>query len=305
MQPPKETAGKKEPVVMGSSVGKPVLLTDSVITTDTVWQGEIHVSGVISVKRGATLTIRPGTVVKFKRIDRDKNKVGDGEIMVEGRLVAKGTSANRILFTSAEENPKVNDWSYVQFISSDPDNIIEYCQFEYAYAGMMIHYANVKISDTLFHMNRRGMHFTSTDMPVDHCSFVDNEIGVYFVRFEGKVRFTNNEIANNEIGVQFVKQHINLVDFDRIDQGNEPPLFEGNNIHNNRKYNFSLGLDQDRDIDVRGNWWGAKERKTVAEMIYDHNSDPTLGTINFEPYLTTPANGTGVRNTLAETAGAK
>jgi len=305
MQPPKETAGKKEPVVMGSSVGKPVLLTDSVITTDTVWQGEIHVSGVISVKRGATLTIRPGTVVKFKRIDRDKNKVGDGEIMVEGRLVAKGTSANRILFTSAEENPKVNDWSYVQFISSDPDNIIEYCQFEYAYAGMMIHYANVKISDTLFHKNRRGMHFTSTDMPVDHCSFVDNEIGVYFVRFEGKVRFTNNEIANNEIGVQFVKQHINLVDFDRINQGNEPPLFEGNNIHNNRKYNFSLGLDQDRDIDVRGNWWGTKERKTVAEMIYDHNSDPTLGTINFEPYLTTPANGTGVRNTLAETAGVK
>jgi len=303
MQSPKEEAGNKEPVIVGTTVGKPVLLTDGVITADTVWQGEIHVSGVISVKRGATLTVRPGTVVKFKRVDRDNNKVGDGEIMVEGRLIAKGTRSERILFTSAEEKPRVNDWSYVQFISSDPGNIIEYCQFEYAYAGMMIHYANVKISDTLFHKNRRGMHFTSTDMPVDHCSFVDNEIGVYFVRFEGKVNFTNNEIANNEIGVQFVKQHINLVDFERIDQGKEPPRFEGNNIHNNRKYNFSLGLDQDRDINVANNWWGKTERKAVADLIYDHNSDPTLGKINFEPYLTAPIKGTGVRDLPAESNG--
>jgi len=299
MQPPKEIEPKKDAVIVGTTVGKPALLTDSVISSDTIWQGEIHVSGVISVKRGATLTVRPGTIVKFKRLDRDNNDVGDGEIMVEGRLIAKGTDDKKILFTSAEKNPARKDWSFVQFISSDSGNEIENCQFEYAYAGVMIHYANVSIRNSLFKNNRRGLHFTSTDMPVDHCSFVDNEIGIYFVRFDGAVRFTNNEISSNEIGVKFVKQHINLVDFERLKQGSEPPLFAGNNIYNNSKYNFSLGLDQFLDINVAGNWWGTKERKAIVDSIYDHDSDPTLGRIIFEPYLLEPVKDTGVRLTVA------
>lgn len=305
MQPPKEPAGKDDAVIVGTVGGEAVELGDSVIDRDTVWQGEILVSGVISVKRGATLTVRPGTVVKFKRIDRDQNSVGDGEIMVEGRLIAKGTADKKILFTSAEQKPAKNDWSYVQFISSDPGNELENCQFEYAYTGVMIHYANVAISNSLFNNNRRGIHFTSTDLPVDHCSFVDNQIGVYFVRYEGKVRFSNNDITRNEIGVQFVRQHINLVDFDRIDQGKEPPLFADNNIHNNQKYNFSLGEDQDRDIDVAGNWWGTADRKAIAELIYDRNHDQTLGRIFFEPFLTAPVKDAGLRSTAPAPRAAK
>jgi hypothetical protein len=303
MQPPKDSEVKKKAVIVGTHAGEPALLTDSVISSDTIWQGEILISGVISIKRGATLTIRPGTVVKFKRIDRDKNNVGDGEIMVEGRLIAKGTSDKKIVFTSAEEKPKISDWSYVQFISSDPDNVIENCEFQYAYAGVMIHYANVRISDTLFHNNRRGLHFTSTDMPVDHCTFVDNQVGIYFVRFEGKVRFTNNEISRNDVGVQFVKQHINLVDFENLDQGKEPPHFENNNIYNNRKYNFSLGEDQNRDINVAGNWWGTTDKDAIAETIFDRSNDKTLGRISFEPVLNAPVKGSGVQLSTSETKG--
>jgi hypothetical protein len=285
---------EKDAVVVSGKPGKPALVKDSVINRNTIWQGEILVEGVISVKRGATLTVRPGTVVKFKKIDRDKNKVGDGEIMVEGRLIARGTPEKKILFTSAEKNPEKSDWSYVQFISSDGGNVIENCQFEYAYTGVMIHYANVKITNSLFKNNRRGIHFTSTDMPVDHCTFVDNQIGVYFVRYEGKVRFTNNEITRNDIGVQFVKQHINLVDFERINQGDEPPLFTGNNIYNNRKYNFSLGEDQERDLSVSGNWWGTADKKAIGDLIYDKSSDKTLGAISFEPFLQAPVANSGV-----------
>lgn len=296
MQQEKEGAASKPEVIVGTTVGNPVVLKDTVIDTDTVWQGEIQIAGVISVKRTATLTIRPGTVVKFKKIDRDKNNVGDGEIMVEGRLLARGTSAQKITFTSAEAKPAINDWSYVQFISSDPGNIIEHCTFEYAYAGVMVHYANVKVSDTLFRNNRRGMHFTSTDMPVEHCTFVGNQIGIYFVRYEGAVQFRYNEITGNEIGVKFVKQHINLVDFVKLDQGSELPVFENNNIYGNTKYNFSLGEDQNRDVFVPGNWWGSTDRKTISDLIFDKQNDDTLGSIFFEPYLTAPVKGTGVRD---------
>ncbi|HEY3309032.1 MAG TPA: right-handed parallel beta-helix repeat-containing protein [Desulfuromonadaceae bacterium] len=304
MQTAKESDNEKkataQAAIIGTRVGTPVLLTDSVIASDTVWQGEIHISGVISVKRGATLTISPGTVVKFKRIDRDNNKVGDGEIMVEGRLIAKGTSDKKIVFTSAEEKPKVNDWSYLQFISSDSGNIIENCQFEYAYAGVMIHYANVRISDTLFRNNRRGLHYTSTDMRVDHCTFIDNIVGIYFVRMEGDTWITNNDISRNDIGVQFVKQHINLVDFNRLDQGKEYPHYDGNNIYDNRKYNVSLGEDQERNFSVAGNWWGTTDKETIAEAIYDQSKDKSLGRIFFEPFLKAPVQHTGVRDAVPE-----
>lgn len=304
MQPPKKTAGKNAKVapavIVGKRVGKPVLLTDSVIATDTVWQGEIHIKGVISVKRGATLTIRPGTVVKFKRLDRDNNKVGDGEIMVEGRLIAKGTGDKKIVFTSAEKNPKVNDWAYLQFISSDPDNVVENCQFEYAYVGLMIHFANVRISDCLFRNNGRGLHYTSTDLRVDNCTFVDNRVGIYFTRLEGDMWITNNEISRNDVGILFVRQHINVVDFERADQGQDAPHFDNNNIYNNRKYNFSMGEGQERNISAAGNWWGTTEKRAISETIYDRNNDKTLGYIVYEPYLQAPVKDTGVRKLVSE-----
>jgi hypothetical protein len=133
-------------------------------------------------------------------------------------------------------------------------------------------------------------------MPVDHCTFVDNQIGIYFVRYEGDVRFRNNEITRNEIGIKFVKQHINLVDFVRLDQGNELPKFENNNIYDNLKYNFSLGEDQNRDVFVPGNWWGITDKKAIGDLMFDRSNDSTLGRISFEPYLMAPVKATGVRN---------
>jgi hypothetical protein len=303
MQPPKKSSDNKSSIIVGTRVGSPVQLTDSVIAEDTVWQGEIHVSGVISVKRGATLTILAGTVVKFKRIDRDHNNIGDSEIMVEGRLIAKGTSDKKIIFTSAEKNPQKNDWSYLQFISSDPGNEIENCQFEYAYVGVMIHYANVRISDTLFRNNGRGLHYTSSDLRVEHCTFVDNRVGIYLMRFEGDVWIINNEISNNDIGAQFVRQHVNAVDFERVGQGKEFPHIEGNNIRDNRKYNFSLGEGQDQGINVAGNWWGTTEQEIIANTIYDRSNDVSLGKISFEPFLKTPVVDAGLRNRVSRSDG--
>jgi hypothetical protein len=242
-------------------------------------------------------------VVKFKRLDRDNNNVGDGEIMVEGRLIAKGTSAKKIVFTSAEKNPKVNDWAYLQFISSDPDNVVENCEFEYAYVGLMIHFANVKISDCLFHNNGRGLHFTSTDLRVDHCTFVDNRVGIYFTRLEGDMWITNNEISRNDVGILFVRQHINVVDFERADQGQDAPHLDKNNLYNNRKYNFSMGEGQERNISAAGNWWGTTEKTAISETIYDRNNDKTLGYIVFEPYLKTKVKDTGVRKSVSRPGG--
>ncbi len=296
-QSPAEAAPQ---VVVGTTDGNPVVLSDTVITRDTVWQGEIIIQGVVAVKRGTTLLIRPGTTVRFRKTDRDNNDVGDGEILVEGRLIARGTPENRIVFTSAEDKPAAGDWSYLQFLASNRGNIIEHCQFEYAFAGVMIHYADVKIRDTLFRNNNRGLHYNTADLDVDHSTFVNNRIGIRFMRMEGNVRITNNHITRNDIGVLFVRQHVNAVNFEQLNRGQDIPAYQGNNIHANRNYNFSLGEEQERDIKVSGNWWGTPSSSAIAELMYDRSKNPTVSRIQFEPFLETPVTGAGVRGLSPE-----
>jgi hypothetical protein len=72
---------------LSAQAGEP--LTDRVIDADTVWQGEILIDGVVVVARKATLTIAPGSIIRFRRADRNRDGIGDAELRVLGRLVAE------------------------------------------------------------------------------------------------------------------------------------------------------------------------------------------------------------------------
>ncbi|KAF0217381.1 MAG: hypothetical protein FD174_3347 [Geobacteraceae bacterium] len=293
---PPDKPEKKETTTDKAAAKGVTIVADRVVDRDTVWQGNILIKGVVSVKRGATLTIKPGTVIKFSRIDQDDNGFGDGEILVEGRMVARGTGEKRIIFTSAEERPQINDWSYVQFIAAETDNVIEYCQFEWAYSGVMVHYSNVKISDSVFTNNNRGLHFNTANLLVEHNNFVNNKVGIRFMRFEGNISVKNNVVRNNDVGVLFVRQHINAVDFMKLDKSVEPPHFFNNNIFENFKYNVSLGDGQNQDINISNNWWGEDKKEKIEKTIYDNEDDNELSRVVFFPFLTSVVQGVGVRD---------
>lgn len=278
-----------------AATGDSMILTNQVIDKDTVWQGNILIKGVVSVKRGATLIINPGTIVKFSRLDQDNNGVGDGEILVEGRLVAKGTKEKRIIFTSASDDPQINDWSYIQFLAAENGSAIEYCRFEWAYAGVMVHYSNVKITDCVFTNNNRGLHFNTANLLVEHNTFTNNKIGIRFMRFEGGISVNKNTIYHNDIGVLFVRQHVNAVNFWKLEKKTEPPHFFDNNICSNNKYNISLGYGQDQDVNFAGNWWCELKEERIAKTIYDNKQDKELSTVVFSPFRTTAVQGAGIR----------
>jgi hypothetical protein len=115
------------------------------------------------------------------------------------------------------------------------------------------------------------------------------------MRLEGNVRITGNDISHNDIGVLFVRQHVNAIDFDRLNKGKELPSIQGNNIVGNRTYNFSLGEGQDRDVNVAGNWWGTTQREAIGDLIYDRSKDDSLSRIIYEPFLSAPVRGAGMR----------
>jgi hypothetical protein len=108
------------------------------ITTPTTWMaGKVYVI-TTSIYVNAQLTIQPGVVIKFK---------GSGvELRTwDSNIIANGTAANPIIFTSFKDDnycgdsngdgsttvPAKGDWGKI-VLSSDVSSSFKYCQFLYA-----------------------------------------------------------------------------------------------------------------------------------------------------------------------------
>lgn len=127
------------------------------ITADETWypSGNPHIIETdISVENGATLTIMPGCIVKFKN---DKELYcGYGQA---GAIVAEGKPDSLIKFTSFASNPAPGAWRNVGVYSWAMSNTrFKYCEFEYGGSsssygtvyvrGAAIRFDNCKISNS-------------------------------------------------------------------------------------------------------------------------------------------------------------
>jgi hypothetical protein len=269
---------------------------DTVIERDITWKGNVLIDGTVIIKRGVTLTIESGAVISFNKLDRDKNGIGDGAIMVEGRIVARGNRKNRIIFTSASEKPEAKDWAYIMVMTAGSESIFEYCEFQYAFTGLQVQYSNAKISDCFFNKNHEGLRFNSSDLIVEHNSFLNNDVGIGFARLDGKTVIRNNIVSNNNVGVLFMSSHENSSDFKKSQKIIGMPLLKKNNVCNNHEYNFKIGESQSPDIDVSNNWWGSIKRETIEESIFDKKKEETLGQVIYSPYLLEPVGNAGIRD---------
>jgi len=99
------------------------------ISTDTVWTADYTyvVTGNTLVEQNVTLTIEPGTTVKFSN---------GCYLRVDGNLQAQGLPDQMILFTSAEPDPQVGDWGGIWISErSAGENLLKHCIIEYASEG--------------------------------------------------------------------------------------------------------------------------------------------------------------------------
>jgi len=260
---------------------EPLLLDKAYITEDTTWSGTVVLRGQNVVRRGATLTILPGTVIKFAWIDEDGDDIGDGELTVEGRLIAKGTEEKPILFTSAKASPASKDWTFVQ-ISVSKDSLVEHCIFEYAFSGLQVHYSTATIRQSLFRNNFEGIRFSTTDILIEHNDIVDNYYGIRCEANGSRTTITKNRFHGNDNAFFPVRK-----------TGNTVKVFD-NNIENSKNYHVQLGQTQHENLDFSGNWWGSTDARTIAGGIFDRAMEPLLGKVKYEPFLTEPVKDAGI-----------
>jgi hypothetical protein len=275
-------------------------LDDAVIDRDTVWSGRVEIAGRVVVAPGATLFIRPGTVVRFRKVDRDKDGVGDGELRVLGRLAAEGTPRQRIRFISAEKKPRPGDWSYILLFTSGAENVLRYCVVEHAFTGFQAHFSRAVVSDSVFAENHEGLRFGRAELRIEHNDIERNRYGIRYHRLEGPVAMEYNRIRNNDVGVFFVPSGQNRVDFMPDEYEADPayammPVIRFNAISGNREYDYRLGDRQRYDTVARENWWGTAAQEKIQEKIFDNRADAELGSVQLTPVLASPPKGVGVR----------
>jgi hypothetical protein len=105
------------------------------ISSDTTWNADtVKVIGDVIVEDGVTLTVEPGVVVEFQDFY---------SLTILGRLLAIGTAAERILFTTDEPDKFVVDasrtgcWNGIRYPGTRETNgrsVLEQCVIEYSKA---------------------------------------------------------------------------------------------------------------------------------------------------------------------------
>ncbi len=231
------------------------------ITADETWEGEVKIVEPISVEKGATLTIRAGTVVRLSGADSGASGCPDGGIQVYGKLRVEGEPDRPVRF--ARLDPAL-PWNEIFF--KDADAVIRHAVFEGALWGLHIHDGDVSIERTTLRGNGGGARLKGTGVRFDRCTIRDNGIGLRF--WDGGPRITASAIVGNRTGL-----------FYRDGAGGGK--ISGGRIAN-REDDARIGDWAKGDLDLSGNYWGGKPK------IRDFRGAGAVGKVRTTPILKRP-----------------
>lgn len=223
---------------------------DEVFRGDTIWQGRIEVAGVIRVPEGSRLFILPGTIVEFVKRDTTGTGIGENGLLIQGRLIAKGTPDRPIMFRSAEKVKKAGDWDSINIMNSaGAQNLIEFCRIEHAYRGLHFHFSHVALLDSRVTNTYRAVQFQESLVLLRDNYIYGNKSGVQ--GRDSDVTLVDNVIAANYLGANFFRTNLTA---------------RGNRITTNGKEGLRIreGISSLQENSVDGNRFGL----LVADMYY-------------------------------------
>lgn len=263
---------------------------------DEIWSGEILVTDTVTVPKGITLTIEPGTVVKFKHCRDYKGFCHRiGLITQGGVLKAIGTPEQQIWFTSDAKDPINGDWETIWISDSKNENIIKYAIIEYSLLGINFWTSSGTVSNsiirwinseciymersnpiieynTIYNCGYNGiaMEQFNYDVLIRYNKITDNYYNTGIHGEATKATIENNIIRNNKFGITFDDYSEALI---------KNNLIENHSGHGLHFYVSSKGnLISNK---IRNNAVGIVCSQDQSQLIA-HNNDISENQINFQ-----------------------
>lgn len=285
-----------------------------ILTQDETWSGDILVTrSGLTVAEGVTLTIEPGTTVRF---EHTKPTPG-ANLLIKGVLMAVGTADKPIRFTSDAPQPEHGDWLGINLNPGSARSVMDHCIVEYGSAAVHVE-DNVTISNSILRWT------TGCALPLfSTCTVTRNRIyqagdSSIEVHYRTEPTITYNTLWGSGCGIRVEAHshpviHHNIIRNNRLDgiditwsssatveynfiTGNggvgiavgqrgsaSESIVRYNNIYNNQ---IADVMDSNEGVSetltVTNNWWGATDETAIeAKMSYA----PGI-TIVYKPYLT-------------------
>lgn len=228
------------PLSASPAVGAPIE-----ITADTLWEGTINVNDEVRILKGATLLIQPGTMVRFTAAAGGSGQP-KARLVVNGVLVAQGTAADPIVFTSAGKDPRPGDWAGIVLEQAhEKTSRISHALIEYAVAGITGSYSTLRVENATIRNNHTGIsallelhgslfdstisgntlgivYYQSSAFQVEDCEISENRKGGIGCTMGSSPRVRRSTITDNgERGIACIR--------------GSSPLLEGNTIRGHQR----------------------------------------------------------------------
>jgi hypothetical protein len=243
------------------------------ILANRTLSGNYEVPADITVASGITLTIAPGTMLRFHA-----NK----GLLVAGSLQTAGTGFTPVFFTSLKSRPAVHSerWAGISCLSCTSsaitDAVLEHAIVAVKTEGLTI----VQIANNVFRDAFVGITDDSGYQPYDisRNTFLRVSEAILGLRTLGASALSRNRFANVQTaisrGYYFGDTMIEYNDFAGATEA----------IRSSRP----LAGGETATVTAPNNWWGTTDPARIPQLIYDRYDDATLMEIPFLPFLVAP-----------------
>jgi hypothetical protein len=205
-RPASSTAGDIGHATAEQSVGSPGFsYHNKTLTEDTEWSGEVLVDGALTIAPQATLTIAPGTVVGFRH---SAGESGAAILIVQGRIVAKGTNDKPILFRSSLHEAGSGSWQGIMLLASEKKNLLEHCRVEGAETGLDASFSSLTLKNTFFAACRTGLRFQDCFVRISGGGA--DKCGAGLNLYDSEVDIKGMIFSANHIGITLQRSSISL-----------------------------------------------------------------------------------------------
>ena len=227
-----------------------------ILFKDQTWKGEVLVTESVLIQKGITLTIEPGTIVKFKNYrgyKEPERKVGIN--IIQGTLIAKGTPNKQIQFTSDAQNPINGDWLGISIQNSEK-SIFDYVIVEFGEMGIMQFDSSIPITNSIIrYVNAEGLYAErSSPIFINNTLYGNGYHEIALEQYNKKVIIKNNIFKNGRVALHHEMSS---------------SIIEGNYFYNYPDFTISAGMNS--DIVIKKNKF--ENIKGQPFNIYDSKSE--------------------------------